>query len=108
MGENVQIKNDANSFLLRKTISFPFHSLGSSYALKPAKSVIIMYTSQNNKALHHAVGSPMNPRRMVVLSHLKLSAVTINLTFLFFVRLLVFSVNSWKILQSNQVKRSRR
>ena len=29
-----------------------------------------MYTSQNNKALHHAVGSPMNPHRMVVLSHL--------------------------------------
>ena len=49
-----------------------------------------MYTSQNNKALHHAVGSPMNPRRMVVLSHLKLTDVTINLTFLFFVCLLVF------------------
>ena len=99
MGENVQIKNDANSFLLQKAISFPF-KFSSSYALKPAKSVIIMYTSQNNEALHHGVGSPMNPRRMVVLSHLKLSAVTINLTFLFFVRLLVFSVNSWKILNT--------
>ena len=99
-----------------------------------------MYTSQNNKALHHAVGSPMNPHRMVVLSHLtcdqaiffflgggkkyawffffppkkkkkkiawsqvmshlKLSAVTISLTFLFFVCLIVFSVNSWKILNT--------
>ena len=83
-----------------KRLSLSHFTVCSSYALKPAKSVIIMYTSQNNKALHHAVGSPMNPRRMVVLSHLKLSAVTINLTFLFFVRLLVFSVNSWKILNT--------
>ena len=59
-----------------------------------------MYTSPKNKPLYHAVGSPMNPRRMGFMSHLKLSAVTINLTFLFFVRLLVFSVNSWKILNT--------
>ena len=25
------------------------------------KSVVIIYTSQNNKPLHHVVGSPMNP-----------------------------------------------
>ena len=48
-----------------------------------------MYTSPKNKPLHHAVGSPMNPRRMGFMSHLNLSAVTISLTFLF-----VFSMNS--------------
>ena len=52
-----------------------------------------MYTYQNNKPLHHAVGSPMNPRLMGFMSHLNLSAVTISLTFLF-VRLYVFSINS--------------
>ena len=39
----------------------------SSYTLKPVKSVIIIYTSQNNKPLHHAVGSPMNPHYTEVL-----------------------------------------
>ena len=52
-----------------------------------------MYTYQNNKPLHHAVGSPMNTRLMGFMSHLNLSAVTISLTFLF-VRLYVFSINS--------------
>ena len=46
---------------------YPIPRARSSYTLKPVKSVIIIYTSQNNIPLHHAVGSPMNPHYTEVL-----------------------------------------
>ena len=58
---NVPVKNNANRFLLQKVIP-----IKSSYSLKPAKSVIIIYTSQNDKPLHGLVGSPKNPNYMRV------------------------------------------
>ena len=59
---NVPVKKNANCFLVQKAISIPFHGLGMAiFTLKPVKSVVIIYTSQNNKPLHHVVGSPMNP-----------------------------------------------
>ena len=58
---NVPVKNNANCFLVQKAISIPFHGLGIAiFTLKPVKNVVIIYTSQNNKPLHHVVGSPMN------------------------------------------------
>ena len=35
--------------------------LGVAETLKPENRVIIIYTSQNIKPLHRAVGNPMNP-----------------------------------------------
>ena len=59
---NVPVKKNANRFLLQKAIP-----IKSSHTLKPVKSVIIIYTSQNNKPLHGPVGSPKNPNYMKVL-----------------------------------------
>ena len=57
---NVPVENNANRFLL-----YPILRVSSSCTLKLVKSVNFIiytevYTSQNNKPLHHAVSSPMN------------------------------------------------
>ena len=44
----------------RCPIPYPIPQVRSSYSLKPVKSVFLIYTSQNNKPLHHTVSSPMN------------------------------------------------
>ena len=68
---NVPVENNANRFLL-----YPILRVSSSYTFKLVKSVnFIIYrciTSQNNKLLYHAVGSPMNLHYMGFLSPLTL------------------------------------
>ena len=58
-------------------IPYPIPQVRSSYSLKPVKSVFLIYTSQNNKPLHHTVSSPMNPI-MGVLSSTKLGLITLS------------------------------
>ena len=73
---NVQSRNEKqHSFYVKKKtkwrtalldgfacpIPYPIPQVRSSYSLKPVKSVFLIYTSQNNKPLHHTVSSPMNP-----------------------------------------------
>ena len=55
------------SYIAPKGYLYPIPRARSNYTLKPVKSVIIIYTSKNNKPLHHAVGSPMNPLYIEVL-----------------------------------------
>ena len=58
---NVPVKNNENRFLFQKAKyihPYPFPLVNSSYALKPEKNLIIIYTSENIKPRHRSVGSP--------------------------------------------------